>query len=124
VSVTGSGWLLERLLTRPCVVHLRSEGAPDGDGVATLTDELVTTRCYAEQAAATEPGTEPEWTTQDWRVVLAAVDGLPLDGWDRVDVGGEPFEVTGGPWPVRDPHSDQVHHVELRARRAEANTDG
>jgi hypothetical protein len=120
----SSAILLDRLLTRPCTVHVRSEGPPDADGVASVTVATVDTRCYAEQASASEPGAEPQWTVQDWKVVLATVDGLGLDGWDRVDIGDEPYEVTGGPWPVRDPHDDVVHHVELRARRAEANTDG
>src|SRR5262245_24004761 len=97
-----SAVLLDRLLTRPCVVHLRSEGAPDSDGAATLTDTTIDTRCYAEQAGASERAADPAWTNEDYKVVLRAVDGIGLDGWDRVDVDGVPYEVTGGPWPVRD----------------------
>lgn len=114
--------LLARLLRHPVTVHRRVEGSPDADGVPTLTVTVTATTGYAEQAAASEGSAEPAWTTQDWRIVLAAPEGIDLDGWDRVDVGGIPFEVTGGPWPLRLPQSDRLHHVELRARRAEANT--
>ena len=119
----NGSWLLDRLLTTPCVVRLRHEGPPDDYGAPTVTETVLDTRCYVEQVAASEPGAEPEWTTQDYRVVLRAVDGADLDGWDRVDVAGMALEVTGGPWAVRDPHDSTVRHVELRARRAEANTD-
>jgi len=115
--------MLRRLLRHPVTVHRRAEGPPDGDGVPQLTVTATATTGYAEQANAAEsPGSEPAWPTQDWRIFLAAVDGLDLDGWDRVDVGALPFEVTGGPWPVTEPHSDLVHHIELRGRLAEANT--
>lgn len=119
----SGAWLLDRLLTAPCVVHLRSEGPPDDYGAPVITETLIDTRCYVEQAGASERTAEPQWTTQDYRLVLRTGDGASLDGWDRVDVAGMTLEVTGGPWPVRDPHNNAVHHVEVRARRAEANTD-
>lgn len=120
---SGSAWLLDRLLTRPCLVHVRSEGVPDSDGVVTITETFVSSRCYAEQVSASERPADPTWTVEDYRIVIAAADGLGLDGWDRVDVDDVAYEVTGGPWPVHDPHGNTVHHVELRAKRAEANTD-
>jgi hypothetical protein len=121
--VLVTAWLLDRLLTRPCVLYLRTEGPPDGDGAPALTVETIATTCYAEQANAAEAAGQPAWPTEDWRVVVSTPDGMDLTGLDRLDVGPIPMEVTGGPWPVRDPHDDVVHHVELRARRAEGNTD-
>ena len=120
--ILPSAWMLRRLLRHAVIVHRRAEGPPDGDGVPTITVTQTATTGYAEQANAGEPATDPAWPTADWRIILAAADGLDLDGWDRVDVGATAFEVTGGPWPVYEPHSDLVHHIELRARRAEANT--
>lgn len=110
--------MLRRLLRHPVDIHRRDEGPPDSDGVPTFTPDVVATKGYAEQIGASE-GDDPAWTGEDYRVVLDPADGLDLTGWDRVDVAGVPYEITGGPWAVYEPHSDQVHHIELKAKRAE-----
>jgi hypothetical protein len=116
----SSAVLLDRWMTVPCVLRKRTEGPPDADGVPTLTETTLATSCYVEQVAASEPAAAPAWTRQEFRVVLRAADLAGFDGADALDAGAwGSLEVTGGPWPVIDPHNARVHHVEFRARQAE-----
>ena len=112
--------MLARLLLRPCVLHRRSEGAPDPDGVARLVDETLATTGYVEQGGVSE--SDPAWPSDDAKIVLAGATPGDLDGYDRVDVDGVAYDITGGPWRVHHPLSNRGHHVEIRAHRAEQVT--
>jgi hypothetical protein len=105
------------LLTLPCTIERRSDGAPDDYGtpvpVYTPEDAL----CEFQQRSRNESEGMAEVGTEQWLLVLAA--GTQLTTFDRVVVNGESFELDGPPWPVRHPITGAASHVECTVKRSE-----
>lgn len=105
---------LEHLLTRSATLVLRvavDPTDPDAELEAVDGDE---TSCELQQTNETD-GLDGRVQSTTWRLWLPA--GVELTGWDAVRVDGELFELEGDPWPVRNPRTSVVSHVEARVRR-------
>lgn len=106
---------LTALLNQPVTLHQRSPGAEDEHGNPADVEATVATVGFISQQAASELG--PEGVQQEsYRLFLPA--GTPVTGWDAATVDGTRFEIDGPPWPVFNPRTKTVHHVEATIRRA------
>ena len=105
--------VLSRLFNQPCSLVTRVPGPPDPYGDPTWVETVTESRCYAEQATASEPG-DPNYQAEEWRILLDA--DVPTDGLDAVVVDGKRFEVIGPPWRAFNPRTKTVWHTELRAK--------
>ena len=105
------------LLTLACTItHAAPSGAADEYGDPTEQTFSSDTTCHLEQVAAREETSGRDTQTEDWRLFLPAE--TTIDGGDRVTVDGYgTFEALGPPWPVHNPRTRTVSHVECRARR-------
>jgi hypothetical protein len=108
--------MLSNLLNRPCeIVRRGPSGVEDDYGNEIAGETVVNTVCELQQDAAMEVGGHEEVSRTHWRCFLPV--GTDIDGTDRVTVDGEPYEVDGEPWSVRNPRTQQMSHVEVRLIR-------
>jgi hypothetical protein len=114
--------MLADMLNRPCTITRRvDEGDTDeyGNPMATLHD--LETVCELQQQTRGENDEDISATT--WRLILPA--GTHVSTRDTITVDGEEFEVTGDPWPARNPRTRVVSHIEATVeRRAGAGDPG
>lgn len=76
---------------------------------------MVETVCELQQAASTEPGDNGEVATTAWRVFF--LPDTDIATGDAVVVDGHTYEMTGDPWPARNPLTQVVSHIEATAQR-------
>ena len=85
-------------------------GPPDEYGNPTNEVVETPTRCELQQSGARE---ELDGTVQvvTWRVFLPAA--APAQGWDALRLAdGRELELNGNAWPVVNPRTGELHHVE------------
>jgi hypothetical protein len=110
---------IDRLLQHQGTLLTRvQDGAPDeyGNPAWTVTGETAT-RCELQQAGARE---EQDGAVQivTWRVWLPPT--APARGWDAIRLDdGRTLELEGDAWPVVNPRTGGLHHLECYARETE-----
>jgi hypothetical protein len=108
---------VDTLLTQSCVVDHREPGAADDYGDHPLA--VVASSTYPCWFAQTTRRENPEGTAaverERWALYLPA-DAV-IDANDAVWVGDDEFEVHGEPWPVIDPVTTAVSHIETTLER-------
>lgn len=104
-------------LTRPCTIRRRTDSATFndyGDPIPGPPVE-VETFCELQQRQRAEGAEQGEMSTTEWLLVLKA--GEAIGSADTVVVEGQEFEMVGAPWPVWDPLTKSVDHIEATCRR-------
>jgi len=123
---------LRRLLRTPILVgHVTQAGPPDEMGDP--TEELTWTRFlgYVWQEGVTEETANTAIAGETWRLALDRTASGFIDAGDRIvaagtlDAGGNPtpgigerFDVTGPPWPARNPRTQLIEYVTARVERS------
>lgn len=109
------------LMTLPCRLVVRDAGAGTVDEYGDQVPEQTYVEgltCELQQESAQEfNGQNVELSL--WRLFMPP--DAPPRGWDAVELtdSGELYELEGDAWPVRNPLTGEVSHVEARARRVE-----
>jgi hypothetical protein len=78
------------------------------------TDEIETVG-ELQQQQRSEPGGEGELSATRWLLILPA--GTDVRTGDSVEVDGATYELTGDPWPARNPLTQADSHVEATVVR-------
>lgn len=106
---------IDHLLTLDGTLLARVPGDPDEYGDATFQVVSRDVRCELQWGGSRE---EHEDATQvsTWRFWLPP-DAADLRGWDAIRTEDGVYELNGDPWPVRNPRTGVVHHVEGYATR-------
>jgi len=107
---------IDRLLTRPVIVHHRSQGTVrDEYGNVTAADTSTTTyKGELQQAGASENLRDRNTLNTDYRLWLPA-DAV-IDANDTVTVGMVTYEVVGQPSQIWNPRTVAVSHIEADLR--------
>lgn len=117
--------MISELLNTPCTITRRSDsGTDDAYGNATSETATTTTVCELQQVprrSDAESGAHDDLSDTQWQLFLPA--GTQINTDDKVTADGQAFEVSGAPWPVRDPETQTVSHIEVNLRRVAAATD-
>lgn len=103
------------LLTRPATLVRRDSADPLEPDAELVPVDAGETLCELQQSTDTEHHDGRVQSTT-WRVWLPA-ELAGVTGWDALRVDGELFELDGDPWPVRNPRTSVVSHVEARVTR-------
>lgn len=119
------------LLNHDCTLTVPTEGAETDraglpiDGRATFHGRGYFEQKQADDQTGTQTSDEQRWLALLWLEVTG--DDTSGDTYDLVDLMGasmtiDPdglgsFAVVGEPWPVRNPRTRQVEHVECEMRR-------
>lgn len=114
--------MLAQLINRPClIVHRLSSTTTDSYGNEIPDEDLIEAVCELQQQQRTEPGTEGETSDTKWMLFLPA--GTAITTGDSVEVDGHVYEVTGEPWPARNPRTQAESHIEATVRRVAGSED-
>lgn len=115
--------MLSTLINTPCTITRRSSsGETDDYGNESETETTVDTVCELQQRQRDEPGDQGELSDTDWVLFLLPTESI--DTGDLITVSGMDFEMVGDPWPVRDPTTSTVSHLEASVRRTAGDWDG
>lgn len=107
-------------LTQTCLLLRRDPaGSQDVYGNELEGEATATGDCSLQQQQRAEGGDGLSDTR--WLLVLPA--GTVIDTGDAVKVDGRRYELVGEPWPVTDPRTQTVSHVECTVRRAAGSGD-
>lgn len=107
--------MFTRLLTQPLTIQTVDANAINSAGDVTKTVTASTDVLgYLEQRTSAEHEQDRDTTTADWTCYLPA--GTTIGPTDRVVYGALRFEVVDNPWPVWNPRTAQVHHIEVQLR--------
>lgn len=113
---------LAKLINRSCTISRREPSdAEDEYGNEIPGVTLIDTICELQQRQRSEPGDEDETSDSTWTLFLLPSDALGTG--DVVIVAGERYEVTGEPWPARNPRTGVVEHIEATVRRVAGAMD-
>lgn len=108
--------MISQLLNLPVTIRIRAEDGRDVYGDPTTSTSDVVTVGYLDQRLRSEDESDGSQTQEDrWRLMVPA--DTTVSGWDQVLVGGLAYEVFGPPWPVYNPRTRRVSHVEATLRR-------
>lgn len=108
--------MLSDLLTLPItIVRISLTGDEDIYGDSIPTESTLEIFGELQQRQRAEPPGEGELSASEWLLVLPA--GTDIDTNDAVIADGQRFEVTGAPWPARNPRTGAESHIEATLRR-------
>jgi hypothetical protein len=93
----------------------------DDYGMDIPTVSEVETVCELQQQRRDERSDNGEVSYDTWNIFLLA--GEEIETGDSVEVGGEVFELIGDPWPVYNPRTGEISHIEATARRTAGSED-
>jgi len=102
-------------LSQAITLHLRTEGPEDEHGNPTVIDSDRVVPGLISQQFPQESG-DGIVVGEGYRLYLNPGD--TLEGWDACTIDSLRYEVIGAPWPVHNPRTASVHHVEVNLRRA------
>jgi hypothetical protein len=109
---------ISTLLNRACTITHRSTGATvDAYGSEIPATAATATVCELQQQQRTESNERGTVAEDVWLLVLPAGTTIAAD--DTVTVDGDVFQVHGDPWPVRNPRTQTIHHLEATVRRGQ-----
>lgn len=113
------------------VEHVTQDGPPDGMGDPTEVSTWSRFRGYAWQETVNEITGNQTVEGEQWRLALVRSAAGNIDAGDRVivdgqldDLGqpvpdiGELFEVSGEPWPAKNPRTLLLEYVEAKLERS------
>ncbi len=104
------------LLTQTATMANRTAtGARDVFGDPTDVETSSTAKCYLYQTTRTEQTAGADLALEEWRIVLEP--DARIGAGDGLTVDGVAFEVYGEPWPVFNPRTRRVDHIEATLRR-------
>lgn len=114
---------LTQLLNQTGYLLARNESGTLDDYGNDVPDEVVTAiSCEIQQRRRDEDADEGETSQADWLGIFAADTDLTTA--DAVAVNGMgTFELVGAPWPVYNPRTREVSHVEATLRRTAGAED-
>lgn len=110
--------MLTRRLSQSVTLHLATPGAEDDHGNPTVVDADSVVAGFISLQFPQE-SRDGAIVGEGYRLFLEA--SSPLEGWDAVSIDGHRYEVIGAPWPVWNPRTARVHHVEANVRRADTS---
>lgn len=107
------------LITRPCVLLLRTTDGKNAHGKAIKDETRVETVCHIQQDRTTEPPAAGEVADTFYNCWFLPDDenAADLTTGDAVEVDGLVHEMVGVADPVVPPWSDQPDHIQTRLRR-------
>lgn len=110
---------LATLLNRACTITHRTF---DPDVVNEFGDEIptetpATTVCELQQRQRSETSDPGQVSKTEWLLILPA--GTTIATGDTVTIDGLAYEVSGEPWPARNPRTQAASHVEATVCRTE-----
>jgi len=105
--------MIESLLNLPCLVVNRSFVTRDEMGNDTPTESTTETVCEIQQKQRDEES--DELASAVFLAMFPA--GTVVASADAVIADGVEYEVRGEPWPVRNPRTQTVSHVEATVVR-------
>ncbi len=103
---------INRLLTQDLDWQATTDGV-DEYGNDTIVDAGAATpvRGLIQQASTVEYLNDRDTTVTQWKAFLPA--GTAVTSLDTLTFQGQTFQVTGAPYPVFNPRSRQVSHLEM-----------
>lgn len=108
------------------ITHVESDpDDPDEYGNPGTIETEITAACELQQVTRLEGSVDSGRQAEDWVVFVDPMgedEGgylieVELEGSDRVEIDGRTYELIGPPWPVRNPRTGVVTHIEAQARR-------
>jgi len=109
---------ISQLLTLPVTILRRTvaeEIDEFGNEVDTAPAEEVETVGELQQRQRDEQTAGGDVVATTWALYLPA--DTEIDAGDGIVAGGATYEVDGEPWPVRNPRTGVVSHIEATVRR-------
>lgn len=106
---------LQSMLSQPVTLYTRAPGGPDEYGDPSEVETAHTVQgLLGRQSQATESagGFEQETDVRS----LWLDPSAPLDGWSRVEVNGQSWEVVGPPWQGVNPRTGTPWYVRANVR--------
>lgn len=96
-------------MTQVVTLHTRANGAEDEHGNPTQVETDTVVMGFASLQVGSE-ALQGAVTGARYRLFLMA--GAPITGWSAATVDGVKYEIVGRPWPVFNPRTQLVHHIE------------
>lgn len=113
--------MISSLINKPCTLLVRTDGREDAHGNAEQDETAVAAVCELQQRRRDEPALQNELSVTEWDAFFPA--GTVAHTGDGLLVDGAEYEFVGDPWPVRNPRSGAISHVEATVRRSAASGD-
>lgn len=109
----------DRLLVMRGSLIRREPGGPDeyGDPRPPVETVVADVPCLLQMQSSDERA-EASVQSSRWRLFLPELVGA-LRGWDAIEVAGSTYELAGDAWPVLNPRTGAVSHLEAYAVRVE-----
>ena len=98
------------------LVTVTDDGDEDVYGNATERETSTSVRCELQQARRIEEDGSENWQVGVWRLFLPS--GTSVSGVDRIEIDDVSYEFEGPPWPVRNPRTGLVSHIEATVRQS------
>ena len=107
---------VSRLLTRNATItHRYPSATVDGYGNPLSDESTSSVLCELQQRQRSEETVMGELAQRTWLLVLPA--GTSVDATDTVTVDDLDYELVGEPWPVHNPRTGSVSHIEATVKR-------
>lgn len=116
--MTTPAWLARHLVT-PCVIYNRVQQGVDEYNNPAYVEEPVQALCYF-QPASQEDIQDGRAEVGQYLLHLGADTAGLLDGFARVEVGGQSYEAVAPPAVYPSLIQPDTHHVELTVQRSTA----
>lgn len=107
---------VDRLMVQPLTIVKVGGSTLDeyGNTVAAAYGSPIQTTGYLEQRVSTEYLLDRDAIATNWVAYFPA--GTNVSGLDRVQFGGQTFEVDGEPWQVFNPRLKAVSHLQANLK--------
>jgi len=104
------------LMVQPLTISKIGGGTLDeyGNTVPSALGAPVSAKGFLEQTDSVETLNDRDTVVSSWKVFLPS--GTDVDAFDRINFGGQVFEVDGEPWQVFNPRTGAVSHLEAKLK--------
>ena len=117
--------MISNLINRPCqIVRRAPSGLEDDYGNEIPGETIVATVCEFQKQRGLgdqEDASRNELAESKWNVFFPS--GTDVASGDSVIVDGIEYEGDGEAWPVRNPLTGQMSHVEVQVKRVAGAND-
>ena len=103
----------DHMIKTPAMLVTKSHGGRDEYGDVEYVTTSTAIKCHIQQVASTEDEDVEQITR--WRVFLPR--DVAMAGWDEIVVAGLTYTLNGDPWPVLNPRTNTVNHIEAEVTR-------